>query len=288
VALMTRTSAFRAAVSPIRWNSLSCRKRRSRAWATGDISATSSTNRVPPSPWPRNPPRRHRAGEGAPGVAEELRREELVREPGRVERDEGPPRSGERSCSAFATISLPVPSPRHSGPTSRSARAAPPPVSGAPSPDNGREAGEGHPLALHQSLLLATRGCGRPETRGRLRGAAGTRTTPCHRSASVTRARSLTVQNACPTIPTVLRFITAGESHGPALTVVVEGLPAGVPVVREAIDADLRAGREATAAAGGCSWRPTRSRSSAACATAARSAARLLLVRNRDHESWAT
>lgn len=37
-----------------------------------------------------------------------------------------------------------------------------------------------------------------------------------------------------------LRFLTAGESHGPALTVVVEGLPAGVPVAREAIDRDLR------------------------------------------------
>jgi chorismate synthase len=37
-----------------------------------------------------------------------------------------------------------------------------------------------------------------------------------------------------------LRFLTAGESHGPALTVVVEGLPAGVPVIREAIDRDLR------------------------------------------------
>jgi chorismate synthase len=38
----------------------------------------------------------------------------------------------------------------------------------------------------------------------------------------------------------MLRFLTAGESHGPALTVIVEGLPAGVPVDREAIDADLR------------------------------------------------
>ena len=38
----------------------------------------------------------------------------------------------------------------------------------------------------------------------------------------------------------VLRFLTAGESHGPALTVVVDGLPAGVPVLREEIDADLR------------------------------------------------
>jgi len=38
----------------------------------------------------------------------------------------------------------------------------------------------------------------------------------------------------------MLRFLTAGESHGPGLTVVVEGLPAGLPVDRSAIDADLR------------------------------------------------
>jgi chorismate synthase len=38
----------------------------------------------------------------------------------------------------------------------------------------------------------------------------------------------------------MLRFLTAGESHGPGLTVIVEGLPAGVPVDRSAIDADLK------------------------------------------------
>ncbi len=38
----------------------------------------------------------------------------------------------------------------------------------------------------------------------------------------------------------MLRFLTGGESHGPALTVVVEGLPAGLTVDRAAIDADLR------------------------------------------------
>jgi chorismate synthase len=37
-----------------------------------------------------------------------------------------------------------------------------------------------------------------------------------------------------------LRFLTAGESHGPALAVTVEGLPAGVPVDRAAIDRALR------------------------------------------------
>jgi chorismate synthase len=37
----------------------------------------------------------------------------------------------------------------------------------------------------------------------------------------------------------MLRYVTAGESHGRALTTVVEGLPAGVPVDPAALDADL-------------------------------------------------
>jgi chorismate synthase len=37
-----------------------------------------------------------------------------------------------------------------------------------------------------------------------------------------------------------LRLTTAGESHGPALVAVVEGLPAGLVLERERIDEDLR------------------------------------------------
>jgi chorismate synthase len=37
----------------------------------------------------------------------------------------------------------------------------------------------------------------------------------------------------------VLRFLTAGESHGKALVVVVEGLPAGLPVTAEWVNRDL-------------------------------------------------
>lgn len=36
-----------------------------------------------------------------------------------------------------------------------------------------------------------------------------------------------------------LRFLTAGESHGRALSVIVEGLPAGLPVAAEAVNAQL-------------------------------------------------
>ena len=39
---------------------------------------------------------------------------------------------------------------------------------------------------------------------------------------------------------TMLRFTTAGESHGRALVAIVEGLPAGLPVNQELIDYELR------------------------------------------------
>src|SRR3954454_8110069 len=35
------------------------------------------------------------------------------------------------------------------------------------------------------------------------------------------------------------RFLTGGESHGPALTTIIEGMPAGLPLPLEAINADL-------------------------------------------------
>jgi chorismate synthase len=38
----------------------------------------------------------------------------------------------------------------------------------------------------------------------------------------------------------MFRFLTAGESHGPCLMMIIEGLPAGMPVDKSRIDADLR------------------------------------------------
>ena len=37
-----------------------------------------------------------------------------------------------------------------------------------------------------------------------------------------------------------LRFLTAGESHGPGLTAILDGMPSGVPLDRDAVDAELR------------------------------------------------
>ncbi|MBA2763243.1 MAG: chorismate synthase, partial [Thermoleophilaceae bacterium] len=36
-----------------------------------------------------------------------------------------------------------------------------------------------------------------------------------------------------------MRFVTAGESHGPGLTAIVEGLPAGLELSAEWIDRDM-------------------------------------------------
>lgn len=37
----------------------------------------------------------------------------------------------------------------------------------------------------------------------------------------------------------VIRFLTAGESHGPLLTTIIEGLPAGIPLTPDVIDREL-------------------------------------------------
>ena len=85
----------------------------------------------------------------------------------------------------------------------------------------------------------------------------------------------------------MLRFLTAGESHGPALTVIVEGLPAGLAVERSAIDADLRR-RQGGYGRGG----RMRIESDAVEVLAGVRHGRTLgspvalLVRNRDHENW--
>ena len=38
----------------------------------------------------------------------------------------------------------------------------------------------------------------------------------------------------------MLRFLTAGESHGPSLVAILEGMPAGLPLDEGEIDAQLR------------------------------------------------
>jgi hypothetical protein len=91
----------------------------------------------------------------------------------------------------------------------------------------------------------------------------------------------------CPNTDTMFRFVTAGESHGRALVATVEGVPAGVPLSAEQIDAELRAARAGTAAAGACASRATGRRSSPGVRHGETLGSPIaLLIRNRDWENW--
>ena len=85
-----------------------------------------------------------------------------------------------------------------------------------------------------------------------------------------------------------LELTTAGESHGPALVAIVSGLPAGLVLDRDAIDADLARRQEGY----GRSPRQRIERDRVEVLTGLRHGRTLgtplaLVVRNRDHENWA-
>jgi chorismate synthase len=86
---------------------------------------------------------------------------------------------------------------------------------------------------------------------------------------------------------TTFRFLTAGESHGPALSATLEGLPAGVPVTAEAIAEDLRRRQGGY----GRGARQAIEQDRAEILAGVRHGLTigspvLLLVRNRDWENW--
>lgn len=87
---------------------------------------------------------------------------------------------------------------------------------------------------------------------------------------------------------TVLRFLTAGESHGPQLTVIVEGVPAGLPLdASEHIDPELRRRQGGH----GRGKRQQIERDAARITAGVRGGVTLgspicLVVENRDWENW--
>ena len=85
----------------------------------------------------------------------------------------------------------------------------------------------------------------------------------------------------------MFRFLTAGESHGPGVTVLVDGLPAALPVSRAAIDAELKR-RQGGYGRGG---RMTIESDAVEILAGIRHGRTLgspvvLFVRNRDHANW--
>src|SRR5213595_1051982 len=84
-----------------------------------------------------------------------------------------------------------------------------------------------------------------------------------------------------------LRLSSAGESHGPALVAILEGLPAGLELDREAIDADLKRRQEGY----GRSPRQQIEQDRVEVLAGLRHGRTLgtslaIVVANRDHKSW--
>lgn len=84
-----------------------------------------------------------------------------------------------------------------------------------------------------------------------------------------------------------IRYMTAGESHGSMLTVIVEGIPAGIPIDEAMIEADLSRRQLATGAGGRMSIeRDHATILSGVLAGHTTGAPIALQIPNRDHASW--
>ena len=86
---------------------------------------------------------------------------------------------------------------------------------------------------------------------------------------------------------TRLQFLTAGESHGPALTAILEGLPAGLPISEAAIDKELA--RRQVGYGAGARMKIEQDRVqilSGVMAGITIGAPLSFLIQNRDHAKW--
>jgi len=84
-----------------------------------------------------------------------------------------------------------------------------------------------------------------------------------------------------------IRFLTAGESHGPMLTAIVEGLPAGIPISAEAINEDLARRQAGYGSGGRMSIERDAVQISAGVVAGHTTGAPIALhVANRDYKNW--
>jgi chorismate synthase len=84
-----------------------------------------------------------------------------------------------------------------------------------------------------------------------------------------------------------LRFLTAGESHGPELVAILEGFPAGVPLLAQDIDADLARRQRGYGRGARMKIETDRVRFAAGVRGGETLGGPIaMVVPNRDHESW--
>lgn len=85
----------------------------------------------------------------------------------------------------------------------------------------------------------------------------------------------------------VLRFLTAGESHGPALTAILEGMPAGMPLSAEDLARDLARRQVSYGAGGRMKIEQDTARILAGVMAGHTTGAPIaLLIENRDYAKW--
>ena len=85
----------------------------------------------------------------------------------------------------------------------------------------------------------------------------------------------------------MLRFLTAGESHGPALTAILEGMPAGLPLSPDDLTEDLARRQTAYGAGGRMKIESDRARIlSGVMAGQTTGAPIALLIENKDYAKW--
>jgi chorismate synthase len=86
----------------------------------------------------------------------------------------------------------------------------------------------------------------------------------------------------------MLRFLTTGESHGPMLTGILDGIPAGLPLKAETIDRDLARRQQGYGRGGRMSIEKDTVRLAAGVVAGQTTGAPIaLLVENRDYKNWA-
>jgi chorismate synthase len=85
----------------------------------------------------------------------------------------------------------------------------------------------------------------------------------------------------------MIRFLTAGESHGPSLTAILEGLPAGLALTSEAIDRDLARRQQGYGSGGRMKIERDHARiTSGVMAGHTTGAPVAFVVENLDHAKW--
>src|SRR5688572_25126801 len=88
-------------------------------------------------------------------------------------------------------------------------------------------------------------------------------------------------------MPERLRFLTAGESHGPKLTVILDGLPAGIPMHADEINEQLSRRQQGFGRGGRMKIEKDEVAFTAGVAKKASTGAPLCMeIQNLDYKSW--